>query len=93
MLTRLFAGERTREPTHYDHQEEFLCADLSRQNQEQLYGRRPAQTLMPLEYPRTWGAKALKESDLPETVKAYLSSFLKRTPPVRFSFIKQTRTP
>ncbi len=72
----------------------FFCADLSRQNQEQLYGTAPsADFWLLLEYPRTWGTKALKESDLPETVKIYLSSFLKRMPPVRFSFIKQTRTP
>ncbi|MEJ7714132.1 MAG: sucrase ferredoxin [Pyrinomonadaceae bacterium] len=57
-------------------------------------GRRPAQTSGCFWNTHgRWGAKALKESDLPETVKAYLSSFLKRTPPVRFSFIKQARTP
>jgi hypothetical protein len=41
-----------------------------------------------LEYNGAWGAKALDESDLPATVKAFLNEQSQRIPNTRFQFIK-----
>ncbi|MBN8618224.1 MAG: sucrase ferredoxin [Anaerolineae bacterium] len=42
-----------------------------------------------LEYTKAWGEKAVAESDLPETVKAYLSAQTDALPGARVQFIKQ----
>jgi hypothetical protein len=50
------------------------CSDLSLQAGEPLYGSASqAQAYLLLEYSGAWGEKALKESDIPESVKARLN--------------------
>jgi hypothetical protein len=55
-------------------QEQAYCSDLSLQAGEPLYGSAPqAQGYLLLEYTGGWGEKALKESNIPEPVKARLN--------------------
>jgi hypothetical protein len=44
-----------------------------------------------LEYAQPWGARAFRESALPEAVKTHLSGVLKSVPRSRVLFIKQTK--
>ena len=68
----------------------FFCSELSREDDEKLYGTAPsADAWLLLEYDKTWGRKALDDSDLNDAIKSYLSSFLKRTPAIRLLFIKR----
>ena len=57
------------------------CSTASLEAGEGLFGTAPrVDTYFLLEYSGVWEAKAFEQSSLPEVVKAYLGSLLKRFP-------------
>jgi hypothetical protein len=66
------------------------CATLSAQADEALYGTANHKTRwLILEYSRIWGAQALHDSDLPETVKQQLKDYLAANAFANQLFIRQ----
>jgi hypothetical protein len=66
-----------------------FCSILSQQAGEALFATAtPTQVYLLLEYRGNWGEKAVEESDLPETVKTYLSGFAKSQPAAKLMLIK-----
>lgn len=71
----------------------LFCSQESLEAGEPLAGTAPrADIWFLLEYPGRWGNKALKESSIPEDVKAYLNAQLNVIPESRLLLIKQSRT-
>jgi len=72
-------------------EEQLLCSVESIEAGEQLIGTAPrADVWFLLEYPGRWGNKALKESSIPEEVKAHLNAQLAQIPESRLLLIKQS---
>jgi hypothetical protein len=70
----------------------MLCSVESLQHNEPLTGTAPrADAWFLLEYPGRWGSKALKESSIPDAVKAHLNTQLGLIPESRLLLIKKTR--
>ena len=70
----------------------LFCSVESIESGEQLMGTAPrADVWFLLEYPGRWGNKALKESSIPEEVKAHLNVQLKQIPESRLLLIKQSK--
>jgi hypothetical protein len=66
------------------------CSALSILENEQLFGTAPlTQVWIMLEYPDPFGGKALEESKIPGTVKAYLTDTQKTIPASRLLLIRQ----
>ncbi|MEX2144068.1 MAG: sucrase ferredoxin [Anaerolineales bacterium] len=71
--------------------DQVFCSVVSIEAQEQLIGTAPrADAWFLLEYPGRWGNKALKESTIPEEVKAFLNAQLDLIPESRLLLIKQS---
>lgn len=71
--------------------EPFFCSDLSRARPERLYGTAPAvDTWILLEYPGAWGPRAIADSSLPTSVKAWISDLPSRH---RVLLIRRNHTP
>jgi hypothetical protein len=69
---------------------DFLCSTLSLESGEQLFGSASTNEVwFLLEYSRPWGAKVLPESDLSESIKTALNSYLSTIPKSNLLFIKQ----
>jgi hypothetical protein len=67
------------------------CSTASLEAGEVLFGTAPrVDTYFLLEYSGMWEAKALEQSSLPEAVKAYLGSLLKKFPFTRLLLVKST---
>jgi len=67
------------------------CSTASLEAGEVLFGSAPrVDTYFLLEYPGVWEAKAFEQSSLPEVVKAYLGSLLKRFPFSKLLLVKST---
>lgn len=67
-----------------------LCCDSSFEAGEPLHATASrVDAWLLLEYNAAWGAKALAESTLPDSVKAYLNRWQTTIPNARFQFIKQ----
>ena len=72
------------------HAKRQFCSIESIEAHEQLVGTAPrADVWFLLEYPGRWGNKALKESSIPEEVKAHLNAQLAQIPESRLLLIKQ----
>ncbi len=74
-------------PTHF-------CSQLSRASGEAIFGTAGNGTdvWFVLEYPGMWGAKAMEESKLADTLKAHLSAAVAATPGARLQLIKRGAT-
>src|SRR3989304_6167973 len=71
-------------------EEQLLCSVESIEAGEQLIGTAPrADVWFLLEYPGHWGNKAVKDSPIPEEVKAHLNAQLAQIPESRLLLIKQ----
>lgn len=69
-----------------------FCSVRSQEASEKTFGTASTgDAWLLLEYARPWGAKAFRESALPNAVKVYLSGLLKSVPRSRVLFIKQAR--
>jgi hypothetical protein len=69
-----------------------FCSVRSQEASEETFGTASTgDAWLLLEYARPWGAKAFRESALPNAVKVYLSGLLKSVPRSRVLFIKQAR--
>lgn len=72
---------------------QFFCSQESLDAGEQLAGSAPrAAVWFLLEYPGRWGTKALKESSIPDEVKAHLNAQLDKVGESRLLLIKQSKT-
>jgi hypothetical protein len=72
---------------------ERLCCEISSAAGEPLFATAArVDVWLLLEYNAAWGAKALPESPLPETVKTFLNDQQAAVPNTRFQFIKRTNT-
>lgn len=70
-----------------------FCSVESIEAGEQLIGTAPrADVWFLLEYPGRWANKALKESGIPDAVKAHLNAQMERIPESRLLLIKQSNT-
>ena len=68
------------------------CSTLSILEKEQLFGTAPlTQIWVMVEYPNSFGGKALEESNLLDKVKAYLFDIQKTLPASRVLFIRQEK--
>src|SRR5215211_8181564 len=69
-----------------------FCSLRSREAAEKTFGTASmGDAWLLLEYAQPWGARAFRESALPEAVKTHLSGVLKSVPRSRVLFIKQTK--
>ena len=69
-----------------------FCSLRSKEAIEQTFGTASTgDAWLLLEYARPWGARAFRESTLPQAVKTHLSGVLKSVPRSRVLLIKQTR--
>jgi hypothetical protein len=69
----------------------LLCSDLSKSVGEPLFGTAPqTETWLLLEYPFSYGAKALEESDLSDRIKSHLAAVQKFLPYPRLVLIKKS---
>jgi hypothetical protein len=70
------------------------CSSISRSNEEQLFGTATqAETWLILEHPQVFGPSAVQDSNLPEAVKAHLTSAVKTLPGARVQLIKREDSP
>ncbi len=68
----------------------WFCSDISRESGEPLMATAPhVDVWFCLEYGGLWGRSALKESDLPDSVKAHLTGAESSIPRARIELIKQ----
>jgi hypothetical protein len=73
-------------------QEPTYCSDLSLQAGEPLYGTATqTDVYLLLEYNGAWGPKALEESAIPDSVKAYLKTYGKANPLTKTLVIRAPR--
>ncbi|MEX1247922.1 MAG: sucrase ferredoxin [Anaerolineales bacterium] len=73
--------------------DQSFCSIESIEASESLVGTAPrADVWFLLEYPGRWGNKALKESSIPEAVKAHLNTQLQGIAEARLLLIKQSQT-
>lgn len=76
--------------TNGEQSERQFCSVESIEAREHFVGTAPrADAWFLLEYPGRWGNKALKESSIPEEVKAHLDAQLAQIPESRLLLIKQ----
>jgi hypothetical protein len=69
-----------------------FCSLRSKEASEQTFGTASTgDAWLLLEYAQSWGAKAFRESTIPEAVKIYLSGILKSVPRSRVLLIRQTK--
>lgn len=70
----------------------FFCSDLSREASEQSFGTASIGDIwLLIEYPLAWERKAVEESTLSTSVKAFLSDMVKTLPRARVLLIKTDR--
>lgn len=70
------------------------CSEFSNQNLEPLYGTAtPTRIYLLLEYPRPWGPKAIVESNLPASVKAWLNELDQNLPDSKVLLVRQDSKP
>jgi hypothetical protein len=70
----------------------FFCSAISRETSEQTFGTASlGDVWLLLEYPLAWERKAVEDSALPSTVKAFLGHVIKTIPRARVLLIKQDR--
>lgn len=71
----------------------YTCSLESTNVEEPLFGTMSKSSIwILLEYPFSWGAKALKNSKIPQPVKERLSSMVDSSPEVRLQLIKKPKS-
>lgn len=70
----------------------FYCSELARRFAEKTYGTASTGDVwLLIEYPYSWATKAIQDSTLSPTVKAYLNKIIKTNPRAKILFIKRDR--